>query len=376
MPELQHNLAALGMHGVGNLLPALHLFGGPDARGVRVADAHGRHRGGFADDQAGAGALAVVLDHKLTGHAARFCAAAGQGRHDDAIGQFQVADLDGVEECGHEGAALVATAAGVFSKAINFVPVFISIYGTLAFPLMGFIAVGGMLAYILPNLPMLIWFGIIIGWTVMVVEAIIAAPLWAVMHLHPNGDDVSGKGSPGYMLVLGLVLRPALIVFGLIAAIIFSELFGQLLNRIFFDVFSANNSNATLGFFAVIFGTALYATLMFHIIKNTFALMHKIPDQLLRWIGGGQESLGSYANEVGAGTMAQNAAVTGAAMTYMGTQAIQGIGGAAQTGSNLHKQRQEEKKQKEAEEKQKAGGDGAAFGFGEAGGGDEGFKKK
>src|SRR5690606_29155167 len=31
MPELQHDLAALGMHGIGDLLPALHLLGGPDA---------------------------------------------------------------------------------------------------------------------------------------------------------------------------------------------------------------------------------------------------------------------------------------------------------------------------------------------------------
>ena len=54
----------------------------------------------------------------------------------------------------------------------------------------------------------------------MVVEAIIAAPLWAVMHLHPSGDDMTGKGGNGYMLVLGLVVRPALIIFGLIAAIV------------------------------------------------------------------------------------------------------------------------------------------------------------
>lgn len=232
----------------------------------------------------------------------------------------------------------IALGVGFAGKLIDFVPVFIAVYGTLAFPLMGFIAVGGMLAYILPNMPMLIWFGIIIGWTVLVVEAILAAPLWAVMHLHPTGDDVTGKGSPGYMLVLSLILRPALIVFGLIAAIVFSELFGQLLNKIFFDVFSANNSNATLGFFAVIFGTALYATLMFHIIKNTFALMHKIPDQLLKWIGSSDNVLGSYANEVGEGTMGKNAAVMGTAMTYMGTQAIQGLGGMASNIQNMKKQ--------------------------------------
>ena len=105
MPELQHDLAALGVDRVGYLPPALYLLGRPNTGGVRVADAHRCDRGGFADDQACVGPLGVVLDNQVTRHAARLSAATGQRGHDDAVGQFQFANLDRVEKCGHSDAA-------------------------------------------------------------------------------------------------------------------------------------------------------------------------------------------------------------------------------------------------------------------------------
>ncbi|MCY1409546.1 hypothetical protein D9M71_248980 [compost metagenome] len=101
VPQLQDDLAAVGVHRLGDIAPALHLLVGPDAGAVRIADAQGRDRGGFADDQPGGRALGVVLGHQRVGHTAFVRAAAGQGSHDDAVGEFQVADLDRVEERGH-----------------------------------------------------------------------------------------------------------------------------------------------------------------------------------------------------------------------------------------------------------------------------------
>ena len=247
-------------------------------------------------------------------------------------------------------AAIAAAGVGVIAAAVgvNIMPlvtVVFSVIGPLVTVLVG---VGGLLAYILPNLPMLLWFGIIIGWTILVVEAIIAAPLWAVMHLHPSGNDIAGKGSAGYSLVLGLILRPALIIFGLIAAIILSGLFGQLLNRVFFSVFSGNSSDASLGFFAIIFGTALYATFMYHIIMTTFSLMHKIPDQLLRWIGGQNETLGQYASSTSTGTMTGSATVSGMAMTHALTGPMNSLGGAFGKNGKLHQWADKNEKERKA----------------------------
>ena len=88
------------MHRLGHLLPAGHLFIVPYARGVGVADAHGGDRGRFGQDQAGTGTLSVVLSHQWGWDTAR-STGAGQGRHDNAVGQGQVADFDGIEQGGH-----------------------------------------------------------------------------------------------------------------------------------------------------------------------------------------------------------------------------------------------------------------------------------
>lgn len=206
-------------------------------------------------------------------------------------------------------------------------PAAIAAFGTLGIPLAGLVGVAGMLAYIIPNMPFLLWLGIIIGWTLMVVEAILAAPLWAVMHLHPNGEDMTGRGGNGYMLVLGLLLRPTLIIFGLIGAIVFSDVFGRLVNIIFFDMFTSNTMSGETGFFGMLFGTGLYASIMFVVIKNTFAVMHQIPDQLMRWAGGGGEQLGQYANQMSEGAIAKGSAIAGGTL---GAIAAKGGGSLAQ----------------------------------------------
>lgn len=195
-------------------------------------------------------------------------------------------------------------------------------------PLAILFTTGISLAYILPNLPLLIWMGIIIGWTIMVVEAIVAAPLWAVMHLHPNGDDLTGRGGNGYMLVLGLLLRPVLIIFGFIAAIVLSGLFGEFVNKIYFETFASSQIGGVGGFFATIAGTAIYAVIMYTVLTKTLNLMHVIPDQLMRWIGGGGEQLGQYAGGFSGEGMAKTGAAVGAVSGALGAQGFNSAAGA------------------------------------------------
>ena len=210
----------------------------------------------------------------------------------------------------------------VFGTGVDLTALAVILSTFLIFPLAIFFTTGATLSYVLPNLPFLIWIGIIIGWVIMVVEAIIAAPLWAVMHLHPNGDDLTGRGGNGYMMVLGLLLRPVLIVFGFIASIVLSGLFGEFVNKVFFDVFASSQLNGTIGFFSMIAGTALYAVIMYTLFTKTLSLMHVIPDQLLRWIGGGGEQLGQYAGGFSGDGMAKAGAALGGVTGYVAKEGI------------------------------------------------------
>lgn len=196
--------------------------------------------------------------------------------------------------------------SGFLSTAMSF----------MLLPITALVATGFAMAYVIPFMPFMIWLACAVGWVVQVVIAILAGPLWAVMHLHPSGDDMHGKGGNGYTLLLGLLLRPALLVFGFIASIVISSVIGEFINKIYFQVFSFSqgDGNGLLGFVGIIAGTAVYAVVMFAFIKKTFGIMHIIPDELLRWVGGQGDSVGSYAKTMQEGSSG-GFAVLGAAVS-------------------------------------------------------------
>ena len=177
--------------------------------------------------------------------------------------------------------------------------------------------VGALLSWIIPNIPSWIFFMALLGWLVAVVSAIIAAPLWMVTHLTPEGHDMVGSGKAGYMLVLSLLLRPVLMVFGMLSGIIITSTMGTFLNYIFADMFAVNQADS--GIFLMIIGQYIVAPILYMcfaliIIRKSFSLIYDLPDTLLKWIGGG-ESFGHFASEGGA---ERNFAAVGMSMNTAG----------------------------------------------------------
>lgn len=222
-------------------------------------------------------------------------------------------------------AILTVTGISVLGNHWDGGPVVFTLIGFAFLPIAGLVTLGFTLAYLLPNLPFLMWIGIILGWLIMCVEAILAAPLWAVMHLHPSGDDLTGRGGNGYMLLLGLLLRPALTIFGLIAALVLTEVMGEFVNKIFFSVFFSGSGSGLVTILSVVFSLTVYTSAMVQLFRKTFSLMHVIPDQLMRWIGGGQEQMGQYAGGMAeAGQKGVQAA--GTASSFLGEKTAQNAG--------------------------------------------------
>ena len=98
MPKLQEDPPASLVHGLRDLLPTGDLGVVVDAWGPGVALAFGADLAGFADDQAGVGALGVVAGVQFAGDIAWQAALAGQGRHHQAVGQGQGAELQRREQ--------------------------------------------------------------------------------------------------------------------------------------------------------------------------------------------------------------------------------------------------------------------------------------
>lgn len=209
-----------------------------------------------------------------------------------------------------EIATQIAT-GGTFSAA-KAVPALLSLFsGLLTFVLAG----GIILSYVLPMMPFFLWFGATLGWIVMCIEAILAAPMWAVMHLSPHGDDMVGTGGQGYRLVLSLMLRPVLMIFGLIASFVIINVLGQILSEIFLGTFVIGQSDANflikfVGY--TIVSPLLFGWTMFVLIKKSFSMIHVIPEEMLKWFGGtNSPQLGDFANTVGG---EQGGAMAGAAL--------------------------------------------------------------
>ncbi len=183
------------------------------------------------------------------------------------------------------------------------------------------IVAGATMAYFLPLLPYILWIGVVFGWMVLLGEAVIAAPLWAVMHMAPGGDDFMGSARSGYMLVLSLTVRPLLMIMGLVLAITIMKPVGFLVNSTFAGAFMMSQGPGAGALVGMIAGCVIYASVMLILINRIFALIHIVPDRPLRWFGGQGGELGQEAREFESGSGAK---------VFAATQAMKGLGEQAQ----------------------------------------------
>jgi len=188
------------------------------------------------------------------------------------------------------------------------------------FPVM--MGVGFTLSFVLPMMPFIMWMGVFLGWLIMAVEAILISSMWAVYHLHPNGDDLTGKGAAGYSLVLSLILRPTFAVMGMIASINILYVLGTLINKVFTSAFimSQTDSNIIMMLISLIAFPLIYCGMMWMIVRKCMSITSSVADEVLKWFGGNGASLGRTSEELGgngAGTYMAGAAATNLAGKHL-----------------------------------------------------------
>lgn len=218
----------------------------------------------------------------------------------------------------------------VTSSLIPIFGVFIFALLTLGMPLIIawvgiMVSIGFTTAYYIPILPYVIFTFGALGWMMAVIEAMVAGPIVALGITHPEGHDAFGKGDAAIMLLLNIFLRPSMMIIGYIAAIALSYVGVWLLNTGYdqaitfvqqeqstVDLVAQNTVWVSSGgggslsdwtaiyafFFSILNYTVLYLT----IIQKSFTLITYLPDKVLRWIGGPEESIGQestrWADEV------------------------------------------------------------------------------
>lgn len=182
-------------------------------------------------------------------------------------------------------------------------------------------SIGAILGIYLPIVPYLVYVVTAIGWFIAVIEAMVAAPLIALGILSPGGHhELMGHADKSLMILFNLFLRPTLMVFGFIAAILVSTVVLEMFNVGFVRTAGQIMKDNTVGLVEQIVFMAVYVTLVVVIVNKVFSLIHMIPERALTYIGGQPISYGE-------------AEALGAAKQAVGTATAGLAGGAKQTGA-------------------------------------------
>lgn len=186
--------------------------------------------------------------------------------------------------------------------------------------------VGGlafMLAFAIPFMPVTIWIMLVCGYLVTVIEAIAAAPLAVIMLATPEGEGIAGSSfKQALQMINSIILRPSLSIVGLFAAMTLSYVGFAILNNLFWTVAGLTTSSGLFEILALIF---IYSTLAFKVCEYMVQVIHKIPDHIMQWMGGGmtrefgEQAVGSEM----VSAVKQNSAIGGIA----GVQGLQTAGG-------------------------------------------------
>jgi len=140
------------------------------------------------------------------------------------------------------------------------------------------------LALYIPMIPYLVFTFSAITWIILVIEALLAAPLVGLTLVMPSEDEL-GKAGNGIVILLGLFLRPPLMILGFLFSVKLLMVAFAMLNYGFASTIESSLRLGSIGLFGPVAIFTLYVGLAIAIVHECFSLIYKLPDQALRWIG-------------------------------------------------------------------------------------------
>lgn len=151
------------------------------------------------------------------------------------------------------------------------------------------LSAGVTLAFILPMIPFIRFMFGILTWLLSLFETVIAIPVVALAHVKMDGEG--GLAGPSartaYLLMLQLFLRPTLMIFGLIIALLIFNIMIVALNEFYSGAVRSVQGGGALSAVGGIMYTIMYASLAYALANASFKAIDLIPNRVLNWIGGG-----------------------------------------------------------------------------------------
>lgn len=181
--------------------------------------------------------------------------------------------------------------------------------------------VGALLGFYVPLYPFIVFTFAVVSWFISVIEAMVSAPLITLGLTHPEGHDFLGECKQALILLLGVFLRPVLLIIGLISAMILSYVIYRFIimaySGFMLDIFNFSDSytartTTVLGAATAAWGQAMidtytpggifimvflglpmmliiFCSFVYVATTQCYSLIYVLPDYVLRWIGGPQQ---------------------------------------------------------------------------------------
>ncbi len=150
-----------------------------------------------------------------------------------------------------------------------------------------FYLIGFTLGFIVPLYPFYRFFFGSLVWIMSVFEAVVLVPLFALAHINPGGDGLPGpKAAYGYQVGMQILLRPILMIFGLIAGFFLFKIMLSFLNFAF--VIVAEGTGAFSGqnmMVAKLVYSVLYGAIVLLLANQCFKPIGMFPQVALLWLG-------------------------------------------------------------------------------------------
>ncbi|MGC9217415.1 DotA/TraY family protein [Acidithiobacillus sp.] len=150
---------------------------------------------------------------------------------------------------------------------------------------------GFFLSFVVPLIPFMVWVAGLLGFLLMAFEMIVAAPLWGIMHMHPEGHEVVGMGATGYKIALAIMVRPFLMVLGLLGGYALFMGFTALVTPMITKavVSSQDTGGGITGPLDMVGAVGVYAMLMVIIAYEAFKLVFVLPERVMAWASAGHQ---------------------------------------------------------------------------------------
>ncbi len=235
------------------------------------------------------------------------------------------------------GNVLMVVAGGLFVTG--------AALGTMMTPVLGEIIsgfaalimpLGFSLAVMIPLLPAGRFIFGLFTWLLTLFEAMVTMPLVALVSIRSDGEGLFFHGQAGWYILLQMMMRPVLMVFGLMAGVVVFDVLAGFVNTTVFTTYTtfthSGNTGAVTGLIGIIGFLYFYIITLYALANVSFGMINQIPDRVLQWIGA-PSGIGSNDHTEGMASQTYNA--VGGQLAKAGASGVDGYIRAQQQNQQL-----------------------------------------